>query len=159
MRGVYFLIVVAVLALGVLYMMDQKGITFSSFFVGERNVITIGEVQLEVEVVDSLEGRRQGLSGRKDIGEGVVGLFMVFDESGYHAIWMKDMHFSIDIVWISEEGSVVHIERGVAPDTYPRIFEPSRPARYVLETERGFVEVYGFSVGDRVTIPGWITAQ
>jgi uncharacterized membrane protein (UPF0127 family) len=42
---------------------------------------------------------------------------------------MKDMRVPLDIIWLSDTGDIVHIERSVSPDSYPRVFYPGTPAR------------------------------
>jgi hypothetical protein len=53
--------------------------------------------------------------------------------------WMKDMRFSLDILWLDASHRVVHIEQGVSPGTYPRTFCTKVPAMYVIELPAGSV--------------------
>src|SRR3989344_507351 len=76
--------------------------------------------------------------------------FFVFQNDGYHTFWMKDMLFSIDIIWLSHEGTVVDIAKDVSPDTFPMSFSPRAFARYVLELPARFVEEYTIQIGDEV---------
>ena len=131
---------------------QQSGVSFSEFFLSSENVIKVGGVPMRVDVANTAESRQLGLSGRQDIGS-VVGLLMVFDEPGYHGIWMKGMRFPIDVIWISEDFRVVGITRNLTPESYPKIFEPPEPIRYVLETNISFADVYGISTGDTADIP------
>ena len=89
-----------------------------------------------VSIADTAATRQTGLSGSLPLPE-AHGLLFVFDRDGRHAIWMKDMRFSLDIIWINRDGVVVHIEKEVSPDTYPRAFSSPVPARYVLEVSAG----------------------
>ena len=75
-------------------------------------------------------------------------MLFIFERDGQVAIWMKEMRFSLDVIWISRYGSVVHVEREVHPDSYPKQFVPEKPARYVLEVSAGAGA--GVSVGDPV---------
>ncbi len=99
-----------------------------------------------IELADTPERRTQGLSGRASI-EDDYGLLFVFPTDSRHGFWMKDMQISIDMIWISAEGTIVHIEHAVTPATYPTIFTPANPARYVLETRAGYAKDRGWSVG------------
>ncbi len=114
--------------------------------------VTIGDVAVQASVADSLPERIQGLSGTPYLPEGVVKLF-AFGAEGEHAIWMKDMKYSLDIIWVSKTGSVVHIEENVAPETYPDSFSSPKPAWYVIEANAGFVASSSIKVGDKVTVP------
>ena len=130
----------------------QSGVSLSEFFLSSNNVITVGGVSMRVDVARTAQSRQQGLSGRQDLGD-VVGLLMVYDDADYHGIWMRDMLFPIDVIWIGEDFQVVGITRNITPESYPKIFEPPKPVKYVLETNVSFAQVYGISVGDTADIP------
>lgn len=111
----------------------------------------IGNVQVEASVADSLSERIKGLSGTPFLPENVVKLF-AFGTPGTHSIWMKDMNYSLDILWVSEDGVIVHIEENIAPETYPDSFASPVPAWYVVEAVAGFVETNDIEVGDEVVV-------
>lgn len=107
----------------------------------------IGSTTVEASVADSLPERIQGLSGTPFLPDNVVKLF-VFGSPGSHSIWMKDMQYSLDILWLDEAGLVVHIEEDIAPETFPDSFSSPIPAWYVLEANAGFVAQHSINVGD-----------
>lgn len=115
----------------------------------ENKVIIIGENAVTIEVADSDEERRQGLSGRDTLEAG-NGMFFIFEESGLHGIWMKDMNFPIDILWFDQYGELVHFEEHVAPESYPDTFFPKSPALYVLEVPAGYVKDKNVKLGDKI---------
>lgn len=92
-------------------------------------------------VVDIPEARAKGLSGRNSLAAN-KGMLFIFPDDGIYGFWMKDMLFPIDIVWISADKRVVHVDSGVSPITYPRVFEPPLPVRYVLELPAGKAKEY-----------------
>lgn len=114
--------------------------------------ITIGGVLVEASVADTLSTRIKGLSGTPFLPEGVVKLF-AFGTAGVHSIWMKDMHYALDILWVAEDGVIVHIEENISPDTYPESFSSPIPAWYVIEANAGFVASSSIAVGDEVVLP------
>jgi uncharacterized membrane protein (UPF0127 family) len=79
-------------------------------------------------------------------------MLFVFPEDGLYSFWMKDMLISIDILWISADGEIVHIVERVSPESYPEHFVSESPARYVLELPAGYVGSRGISVGDIVRL-------
>jgi uncharacterized membrane protein (UPF0127 family) len=94
--------------------------------------------------------REKGLSGTDKLAENEAMLF-VFDRESTWKIWMKDMKYPIDIVWINDEKKVVHAVRSARPESYPdRYFMPSQDALYVLELPDGSVNKYGISTGKKV---------
>ena len=111
--------------------------------------LKIGEQVIEIDIADTATERNLGLSGRKSLGEN-QGLLFIFETPALYGFWMKDMLFSIDIMWIDEQKKIVHIESDVSPETYPKSFTPSVPAKYVLEVRTGFAKEKGIKVGDGV---------
>lgn len=109
--------------------------------------IKIAGTQLKIFVADTPVARERGLGGREALADN-EGMLFVFPTDDAYAFWMKDMKFSIDILWLDASGTVVHIEPNVSPDSYPRTYKPSRPARYVLEVNAGFVEQHHVQVGN-----------
>lgn len=112
--------------------------------------LVIGESKLKIILADSEDKRIQGLSNRESIHED-QGMLFLFPEAGHHGIWMKDMKFSIDIIWLDEKFQVVDFIEDVRPESYPHIFKPKKPAKYVLETNSGFVKMNGVKIEDQAT--------
>jgi uncharacterized membrane protein (UPF0127 family) len=106
-------------------------------------------VPILLEVVDTEEARVKGLSGRERLPDG-RGMLFVFDTEDKYGIWMKDMKFPIDILWLDSEHRIVAVEHVVTPETYPKVFYPSVPARFVLELPAGFAKENDFKIGDRL---------
>ncbi|HEY4528324.1 MAG TPA: DUF192 domain-containing protein [Candidatus Paceibacterota bacterium] len=102
----------------------------------DSNKLTLEDKTLTIEVADTDVERIQGLSGRETLPLG-TGMLFVFENPGIHGIWMKDMKFPIDIIWLDKDMSVISKELNVSPDTYPQVFYPSREAYYVLEVKAG----------------------
>jgi uncharacterized membrane protein (UPF0127 family) len=102
-----------------------------------------------VDVSDTAYTKTKGLSGRDPLktNEGMIFLFEKPEKEGF---WMKDMKFSIDIIWIDENMSVIHIEKSLSPDTYPKVYYPESPAKYVLEVSSGQADALGLKLGDKI---------
>lgn len=111
-----------------------------------ENTAEFGGVSLKIDYAVTDEARARGLSGRASVPSG-YGMLFIFDTDGYYGFWMKDMLAPIDIFWLDDKGQVVHIERDVATSTYPNVFYPSVPARYVLETAAGFARERAVATG------------
>lgn len=118
---------------------------------GDTRLITVGDTTVVVDVVSTDLLRQKGLSGRESLSDG-TGMLFVFDTSDRWGIWMKDMHFSIDILWIREDGVVVTLKEHVAPESYPTVFSSTEPARYVLELPAGFAQKHGVQEGSVIQL-------
>jgi uncharacterized protein len=114
--------------------------------------IVIGETAVQASVADSIPERIKGLSDTPYLPDGLVKLF-AFGAEGEHGIWMKDMNYPLDIIWVAKDGKIVHIEENVSPATYPDSFSSPKPAWYVIEANAGFVASSSVAVGDEVIVP------
>jgi uncharacterized membrane protein (UPF0127 family) len=103
------------------------------------STVRLGNAVLSTDVADTDSARAEGLGGRDKLGMN-DGMLFVYDRDGRWGIWMKNMKFAIDIVWLNKDKRVVHIIKNVYPDTYPDVFKPDTEARYVLEVPAGTVE-------------------
>jgi hypothetical protein len=106
---------------------------------------------VKISIAEDEDLQLKGLSGIEQLPSG-YGLFFVFKEEGFHGIWMKDMKFPIDIIWMDKKLQVIDIKKDISPDTYPELFYPQTPALFVLEVEAGFSIKNNVKVG---TIGFW----
>lgn len=126
------------------------------FFFGEpKSIVQLGSMKVFVKVADESHEQIKGLSGTTGLGE-LEAMLFVFDTVDKHGIWMKDMNYPIDIFWISDDERIIHIEKDVNPNTYPKSFKPKEPARYVIETNADFADTFNVTVGQDVVMPDWI---
>jgi len=113
--------------------------------------VTIGNTTLLAEVATTPEQEERGLSGRPGLAEG-AGMVFIFEPMKTPGFWMKDMRFSLDIIFANTEGTIVTIHQNVSPATYPKAFRPSEPVRYVLEVPAGFVAAHGIAEGQKIVV-------
>ncbi len=113
--------------------------------------LSIGSATVRAEIAETTEQRVRGLSGRVQLGKD-EGMLFVFSVPGTYAIWMPDMNFPIDIIWLDENMNVVDIKEHATPESYPEKFKPNKPASYVLEVSSGYVKEKGIQVGTKVAI-------
>lgn len=93
---------------------------------------------LTVEVMVKDEDRAMGLMFRPSLPQ-ERGMLFVFGSLDFHGIWMKNCRFPIDIVWLDEARTVVHVAEAVPPcktDPCP-VYQPLRRAAYVVELNAG----------------------
>ncbi len=152
LRGI---LIIAVYFLFLVYTPTMYGFTKSAFqeiLSGyQSRILVFGPSVIKVKVADTVQKRLKGLSDTKELNDG-TGMFFIFEDADTHGIWMKDMNFSIDIIWFDRFGSIVHIEESVSPDTYPTVFEPEKDASFVLEVPAGFVGRSNIKLGDTIDL-------
>ncbi len=98
--------------------------------------VKVGTHTLKVELaVDDAE-RSHGLMFRKTMGK-EEGMLFVFDEPGYHSMWMKDTLIPLSVAFIDGEGKIINIL-----DMEPQTFDThsaAGPARYRDRDQQGLV--------------------
>lgn len=111
--------------------------------------VILGDKTFNVDVAETKYFLEKGLSGRDGLGTD-EGMFFIFKKPSNYGFWMKDMKFPIDIIWIGQDFRIVHIEKSVFPNTYPKVFYPNAPSQYVLEVSAGQSEALNLKNGDLV---------
>ena len=100
-----------------------------------------------VEVADTPEKRSEGLQNRSSLGrdDGMIFLFDDEDIDEGIAMWMKDTHIPLDIIFINDEWEVVRVAQG---EPLSENLIHSDEAIYVLELHQNS----GIQVGDYVDL-------
>lgn len=111
--------------------------------------IKIADQILTIEIADTPQLRQQGLSDQETL-DASYGMLFIFDQPGLHSFWMKNMNFPLDIIWFDEKQKAVEIISSAEPEgTNPKkIYQPSDPAKYVLEVAAGFAKKYDIQKKD-----------
>lgn len=143
-------VIVASIILVVALLLTQ---VVSAYFLPARAVMHLSGERFEVRIASNDRDRIKGLSGTDSLPKDEALLF-IYDYDGRHKIWMKDMNYAIDIVWLDSERRVVHIKRNALPESYPEVFSPDLNARYVVEFSSGVVNEKGIRVGQEAVFSG-----
>ncbi len=117
----------------------------------EKKKISIKGRVLVALVADNFLKKAIGLMYRESIPSKTCMLF-VFHSTGRHGIWMKNMNFAIDILWLNERKKIIDINNDVRPDDGLTHF-PSGNALYVLELPAGFARKNKVKLGEVVHWP------
>lgn len=128
----------------------EKSLTLSTGYVTLIGQLASRTFQVEVARTD--QEKAQGLSGRNDIADG-EGMLFIFDPPEQAAFWMKEMRFSLDMIWI-KDGRIIAIDRnlplpqeGSSTDQLPT-YRPPAAVEAVLEIKGGAAA--DFQIGDKV---------
>lgn len=113
--------------------------------------VQINGVDINVELATTEAEQLQGLSGRTSLATS-TGMLFVFANPANWGIWMKDMNFPIDVLWITDDLKVSDIVENMTPASYPKVYVPHVPTRYVLEVSAGMVKRYDWVVGQDVVL-------
>jgi uncharacterized membrane protein (UPF0127 family) len=103
---------------------------------------------LKVELAIEEPQRLQGLMYRKTLGK-EDGMLFIFDEPGYHSIWMKNTLIPLSVAFVDKDGVILNIV-----DMEPQTLDShmaAGPAVYAIETNRGWYADKKVKAGDKVT--------
>ena len=95
---------------------------------------------------------QDGLAIKNSLNEN-EGMLFFLGEPRKASFWMKNMKFPIDIIWLDENFSIVHVEKELQPCEsvfYCKSYKPNSEALYVLETIAGFTKNHNMQIGDNV---------
>jgi hypothetical protein len=110
--------------------------------------VKVGPHALRVEVVATEADRMKGLMHRKSLGRD-DGMLFIFDEPGYHSMWMKNTFIPLSVAFIDRDGTILNIL-----DMEPHTEDPhisAGPSIYAIETNKGWFAAKKVKAGDKVT--------
>ena len=118
-----------------------------------KSELCFNEKCIEIEIMQSPEERALGLMYRQKISED-QGMLFIFDQPLKVNFWMKNVQFSIDMIFIDETNTIVHIEKNVPPchkdpcPTYSSISE----VKYVVEVVSGFCDKFNVKTNQTIEV-------
>ena len=107
-----------------------------------------GSVQFTVDVADSIPERSRGLM-HVDRMAATKGMLFVYDEPQSVSFWMRNTLIPLDMVFVSEAGTIENIHENAVPLDETPIFGGD-DIRYVLEINGGMAARLGLNVGDQM---------
>lgn len=118
----------------------------------QTGLVTVGGVNLITSLSTTPDAQSKGLAIRDSLNEN-EGMLFIFETPQKYSFWMKDMKFPIDIIWINQDGKIVHIEKNLPPCVFllpcPS-YAPNDDSLYVLEVVSNFTNKFDINVGDSV---------
>lgn len=129
------------------------GITFLLVFLPmlmrPETKLWLGDGIFRIDVASTQVARKNGLSGKTELAADKA-LLMIFPGEDKWGIWMKDMNFPIDVVWLNKDKKVISIVKNFTPDDAITRY-PKSPALYVVELPAGTTTAKSIAIG-RVAI-------
>jgi len=113
----------------------------------KTDILQINGQSFSLQIAKTDQQRELGLGNRTSLPAD-QGMLFIFPQVQPECFWMKDMHFSLDMVWVNKNKQVVYIKHNVSPSTYPDSFCPVQPVAYVIELNAGTTDTTGMRVGE-----------
>ncbi|MGI0004400.1 MAG: DUF192 domain-containing protein [Candidatus Nitrosotenuis sp.] len=121
-------------------------------------IIKIDDVTLQVQIADTKPLQIRGLMFQEKLPFD-QGMFFIFEDEGVRSMWMLNMQFSLDVIWIDADGKIVYIEKDAQPcksalETMACTFTNgnAKEAKYVLEVMSGFVDRFNITENSKIEI-------
>jgi uncharacterized membrane protein (UPF0127 family) len=117
-----------------------------------RGTVAIAGQQVLVDLATTVDSRRQGLSDRASLAPN-TGLLMTWTTPTQVSIWMPDMNFPIDVIFI-RDGYVLAVyqdEPPCVPGQDCPVFGPTSAVDAVLEVPAGSCARWGVKIGGPVS--------
>ncbi|OGH06306.1 MAG: hypothetical protein A2171_00910 [Candidatus Levybacteria bacterium RBG_13_35_9] len=122
--------------------------------INHRPRVIVNGKYFNAEIAKTESQKTVGLAKYNKINDDLMMVFP-FANKGNYTFWMKDMKFSIDIIYIADN-KIVDIFKNVP---YPKSdyesllrYTPRSPSDTVLEINAGLSDKYGFEIGDSIKI-------
>lgn len=120
-----------------------------------------------LRVADTIAEQERGLSGSDPLDPN-EGMLFVFEDRKERAVWMKEMLFPIDVIWlelaplsdadiaqtpsVQARYKVVGTTPELVPESYPATFRSGKPIDAFLEVSAGMVNQLSVVVGQEINI-------
>ena len=116
--------------------------------------VYVGSKAIDVLVADSLPKLMLGLMHMDSLGKS-DGMLFIFGREARHRIWMLNMLFPIDIIWLSKQLIVVDIVEDAKPCSSIfrcKTYLPGEKALYVLELKAHMAKGLGIHKGVKLKL-------
>lgn len=146
-RLLMVVVVVAVIIAGTLLIFHHGAAkpTAAKLVIGSGTTASI----FKLETVSDQASQEKGLGGRAGLASNTGMLFKYTDVTN-RCMWMKDMRFNLDIIWLDANHRITSIVANLTPGTYPQSY--CAKAQYVVELNAGTARANGLRVGQIVSL-------
>lgn len=103
-----------------------------------------------VEIPETLEEQSIGFMNRDQITYD-QGMLFIFSEPRIASMWMKNVNFPLDMIFIDNRQLILNIEKNTKPRTSD-LYESKGLCKYVVEVLGGFCEKYKVEKGQKVVL-------
>lgn len=115
----------------------------------EISILSSGHrYKFDVEVADRDELRARGLMFRTKMGDH-NGMLFFFKKNQMVIMWMKNTFIPLDILFINQEGVIVHIAKSTVPESLDHI-SSQMSVISALEVNAGITNRLNIRVGDKI---------
>jgi uncharacterized protein len=111
--------------------------------------VIVNNFELIADLAITNDQQIKGLDVKEQLKEN-EGMLFVEKQPAKYDFWMRGMKFPIDIIWLDNDRTVIHIEHNLQPcvsDLDCPLHSPDKDALYILETVAGFSKKHNVEIG------------
>jgi uncharacterized membrane protein (UPF0127 family) len=111
--------------------------------------VIVNNFELIADLAITNDQQIKGLDVKDQLKEN-EGMLFVEKQPAKYDFWMRGMKFPIDIIWLDNDRTVIHIEHNLQPcvsDLDCPLHSPDKDALYILETVAGFSQKHNVETG------------
>jgi len=129
-------------------------LALSPLLAGGGGTLSLKGQTFLAEVASTDGEKAKGLMYRSHLAADRCMVFL-YEDDGYHGIWMKNCLIALDVIWVDASGKIVEVVEK-APPCSPMLgnncptYGGTVPARYFVEFPVGTFKRLGLKVGDTV---------
>ena len=149
--------IIAVVIIGILGLLfippsiKEKKIDFP------RGTLRIDNNTIQVEIAESPAARQMWLTFREHNLPLDSAIILVYSKPDLYPLWLLNIQFNVDLMWIDEKGNIVYIVKDASPcksslDAVQCTYKNTKPAKYILAATSGFVDYYNITNQSRVKL-------
>lgn len=120
--------------------------------INKKKFVEINNNHILIDIADTPQKKYIGLSGRQKICNN-CGMLFIFGQNNNPVFVMRNMNFSLDIIWI-KKNKIVKIDDNLSPEgnIIQNYFTSDIATDYILEVNGGFTKKNNIKVNNTVNI-------
>jgi uncharacterized membrane protein (UPF0127 family) len=150
-------------AVVIAFLIGMLGITFMPEDVKNRSLdfdkgtVKIDNSIINVEIAESDAERQRWLMFRSEKFPINSAMLLVYPYSDFHALWLLNVQFNLDILWFNEKGNLVYAVKNVSPchnlfDVQNCTYKTTHLAKYILVSSTSFIEKHHIQNASKITL-------
>src|ERR687886_2636117 len=112
---------------------------------------------INVEVAKSSAERQRWLMFRQEKIPLNSAMILVYDKPDLYSMWLLNIEYNLDLIWLDESGHVVYIVKDASPcknalDPSSCTYKNTKAAKYVIAATSGFIDRHKITMKSNMTI-------
>jgi uncharacterized protein len=122
-----------------------------------KGTLRIDNNTIQIEIAESPAARQRWLTFREHSLPLDSAILLVYSKPDLYPLWLLNIQFNVDLMWVDEKGNIVYIVKDVPPcksslDAVQCTYKNTKPAKYILAATAGFIDYYNITNQSQVKL-------